>query len=281
MPEPESNGILARFVAIGLNTGLVGVFAAITLLSSLAVLLLLPGLTGPVMVVFIPTAAAVLLIRIGAGRGQVSNLLFTHRAWRVSLKWVVISLGLALVLRLGVGILGSVVIFDYEFRPGALTPLLLGIFVFAAGEEIGWRGFALPALLARGYRPLTATLLLGVPWALLHLPLAGAGMLNEGWSMWALFVFMMAISVLVSWVYLASGLSITSAVLIHGGQNVLAVLNDGIDPLKGGWVMVGVYGLAATLVVIATKGRLGMPPEEHRVPNPGASPISLTEREQA
>jgi membrane protease YdiL (CAAX protease family) len=173
------------------------------------------------------------------------------------------------------------VIFDYEFRPGALTPLLLGIFVFAAGEEIGWRGFALPALLARGYRPLTATVLLGVPWALLHLPLAGAGMLNEGWSMWALFVFMMAISVLVSWVYLASGLSITSAVLFHGGQNVLAVLNDGIDPLKGGWVMVGVYGLAATLVVIATKGRLGMPPEEHRVPNPGASPISLTEREQA
>ena len=279
MSEPESDGILARFVAIGISSGVVWVFAAITLLSSLAVLLLLPGLTGPVMVVFIPTAAAVLLIRVGAGRGQVSNLLFTQRAWRVNLKWAVISLGLALVLRLGVGVLGSVVIFEYKFRPGALTPLLLGIFVFAAGEEIGWRGFALPALLARGYRPLTATLLLGAPWALLHLPLAGAGMLNEGWSMWALFVFMMAISVLVSSVYLASGFSTTSAVLFHGGQNVLAVLNDGIDPLKGGWVMVGAYGLAAILVVIATKGRLGMPPEEHRAPNAGANPISLAERE--
>ena len=260
---------------------MVRVFAVITLVSSLAVLLLLPGLTGPVMVVFIPTAAALLLIRVGAGRGQVSNLFLTHRAWRVSVKWAVISLGMGLVLRLAVSAAGSLVISGYELRPGAFTPLLLGIFVFAAGEEIGWRGFALPALLARGHSPLSATVLLGVPWALLHLPLAGAGMLNEGWSMWALFFFMLAMSVLVSWVYLASGFSITSAVLFHGGQNVLAVLNDGIDPLRGGWVMVGVYGLAAVLVVIATKGRLGVPPEKRPRPHPGASPKSVPEREQA
>ncbi len=251
---------LSRFGATGISSRLVWGFAVIALVSSLAVLLLMPGLTGPMVVVFVPTLVAMLLIRVGVGRGQVSNLIFNRGVWRVSLKWVGISLGLALALRLGVGALGSVVITDYEFRPGAFTPLLLGILVFAAGEEIGWRGFALPSLLARGYHPLTATVLLGIPWALLHLPLAGAGMLNEGWSMWALFFFMLAMSVLVSWVYLASGFSITAAVLFHGGQNMLAVLNDGIDPLRGGWVMVGVYGLAAVVVVIMTKGRLGMPP---------------------
>lgn len=281
MFDPDSKSILQRYVAIGISSGLVLVFAVITLISSLAVLLLLPGLSGPVMVVFIPTAAALLVIRVGAGRGQVSNLLFTPRAWSVSVKWAVITLGLALVLRLGVGAAGSLVISGYEFRPGAFTPLLLGIFVFAAAEEIGWRGFALPALLARGFSPLTATALLGVPWALLHLPLAGAGMLNEGWSMWTLFFFMLAMSVLVSWVYLASGFSVASAVLFHGGQNVLAVLNDGIDPLRGGWVMLGVYGVAAVLVVIATKGRLGIPPEEHPRSHTGGGPVGVPEREQA
>ncbi len=247
----------SRFAAAGISPRLVWAFAAITLVASLAVLLLFPGLTGPVVVVSIPVTAAMLVVRIGAGRGQVRNLLFSRSVWRVSVKWAAVSLGLAFILRIGVSFLGSVTISGYEFHSGAFTPLLLGILVFAAGEEIGWRGFALPALLARGYKPLTATVLLGIPWALLHLPLAGTGMLNEGWSMWALFVFMLAMSVLVSWLYLASGFSIAIAVLFHGGQNMLAVLNDGIDPLKGGWVMATVYGVTAILVVVMTKGRLG------------------------
>ena len=282
MSEPASETILQRYSAIGISPRLVQLFAAITAVSSLTILLGMPGLTGPVIVVFIPTVTAVILIRVSAGLGQASHLLFSGAAWRVSLLWTVTSLGLALVLRVGVSVVGTVVISDYEFHPGVFTPLLAGILVFAAGEEIGWRGFGLPALLARGYSPLAATAMLGVPWALLHLPLARAGSLNEGWSMWALFLFMMAMSVLVSWVYLASGFSITSAVLFHGGQNVLAVLNDGIDPLSGGWVMAVVYGLAAILVLILTKGRLGMPPSEDPTPSSMVSePISLSEKERA
>lgn len=282
MSEPASNTILKKYLTIRASSGLVWLFASITVVLSVIVLLRLPGLTGPVIVVFIPTVAAVVLVRVNAGRGQVSNLLFTVGAWRVSLLWAAIGLELALLLRLAVSSVGSVVLSDYEFRSGAFTPLLVGILLFAAGEEIGWRGFALPALLARGYSPLPATLLLGVPWALLHLPLARAGSLNEGWSMGALLVFMMAMSVLVSWVYIASGFSITSAVLFHGGQNVLAVLNDGIDPLSGGWLMVGVYGMTAVLVVILTKGRLGMPPAElPKSPPVATRRISVLEKERA
>jgi uncharacterized protein len=281
MSEPASNAILQRYATIGISTGLVWLFAAFTAVSSLTVLFLMPGLTGPVIVVFIPTVTAVVLIRIKAGRGQVFNLLFRSDAWRVGLLWALISLGLALLLRLGVSAVGSAVISDYEFRSGAFTPLLVGVLLFAAGEEIGWRGFALPALLARGYTPLTATVLLGVPWALLHLPLARTGSLNEGWSMWALFFFMMAMSVLVSWMYLASGFSITVAVLFHGGQNAFAVLNDGIDPLNGGWVMVAVYGIAAVMVLALTRGRLGMPLADRPTPEPSPTrKIGLPSKEQ-
>jgi len=89
-------------------------------------------------------------------------------------------------------------------------------------------------------------------------------------------------SVLVSWVYPPSGFRITSTVLLHGGQNVLAVLNDGIDPLGGVWVMVGVYRLAAFLVVIRTNSRLSIPLAVHPMSQlVRRRPISLPEKEKA
>jgi membrane protease YdiL (CAAX protease family) len=239
----------------------VWLFAGVTTVLTIAVLLLVPGLGGPVIVVFIPTVNAAVLIRASVGRGQVKSLLFGARVWRVGLKWAVITLGLAALLRIAVSVVGEAVVADYEWRPGDFTPLLLGVFLFAAGEEIGWRGFALTALLGRGYRPLTATLLLSIPWALLHVPLIQPGGLNEGWSVWALLPFMVGLSVLVNWTYLASGLSVGAAVLFHGGQNALAVLNDGLGPRAAGWVMAAVYGTAALIVVVTTKGRLGQPPD--------------------
>lgn len=237
----------------------VGLFAAVTALLSFVGLLLLPGTVGPLVVVFIPTIVAAALIRQGLGRGTVRSLLFSSSRWRLTYRLTLITLGMALVARVGVGLVGAAVIPGYEWEIGAFTPLLLGVFLFAAAEEIGWRGFALPALLARGYRPLPATLLLGIPWAVLHLPLVMSGRLNEGWSPWAMMLFMMALSVIVSWAYLAGGFSILAAVLFHGGQNALSFLNAGIDPRGSSWVMAGVYGVMALSILILTSGRLGMP----------------------
>jgi membrane protease YdiL (CAAX protease family) len=162
------------------------------------------------------------------------------------LKWLLISLGVALALRLGVSVLGLLFVPGYQWQPGPFSPLLLMAFLFAAGEEIGWRGFALPALLAHGYRPLTTILLLGVPWALLHLPLVLPGMLSAGTPMLAQFLIMMAMSVLVTWAYLA------------GGQNIFVILNNGLNPVASGWLMAAVYGAAALLVILLTRGRLGL-----------------------
>ena len=47
---------------------------------------------------------------------------------------------------------------------------LVFILTDGLGEELGWRGFALPRMLKRT-GPMLASLVLGVIWALYHLPL--------------------------------------------------------------------------------------------------------------
>jgi membrane protease YdiL (CAAX protease family) len=58
-----------------------------------------------------------------------------------------------------------------ELAPTAVLLVIFLLLPLAApvGEEIGWRGFALPRLLAVR-SPLTASLILGVLWSLWHLP---------------------------------------------------------------------------------------------------------------
>jgi membrane protease YdiL (CAAX protease family) len=235
----------------------VSVFTLVTLILTAGLLLLLPGYVGPVIIVFIPLIMAVILISLTDGISQVRPRLFGRQAWGINLRWLLISLGLALALRLGVSLLGLALIPGYRFQPGPFSPLLLMVFLFAAGEEIGWRGYALPTLLAHGFRPLTATILLGIPWALLHLPLVLPGMLSAGTPPVAQFLIMIALSILISWVYLGAGRSLSAAVLLHGGQNITVILNNGLDPVASGWLMAAVYGAAALLVILLTRGRLG------------------------
>jgi membrane protease YdiL (CAAX protease family) len=240
----------------------VWVFCVVTVVLTVGILLLLPGYVGPIIIVFIPTITAVILIILTTGSNQVRPRLFSRTAWHLTLKWLVISLGLALALRLGVSLLGLLVVPDYQWQPGPFSPLLLLVFFFAAGEEIGWRGFALPVLLKSGYHPLVAALILGIPWALLHLPLALPGMLSAGTPMPADFLIILALSILLTWVYLAGGNSLSTAVLLHGGQNMFAFLNNGLSPAAAGWLMTAVYGTVALLVILFTRGRLGLPKVE-------------------
>lgn len=233
-------------------------FCLVTAVLSITVLFLSPG-GGPFIVVFIPAVTAVILISLTSGKSQVRPLLFSRTAWHLTFKWLLISLGLALALRLGVSLLGLAVVPGYHWQPGPFSPLLLLTLLFAAGEEIGWRGFALPTLLKRGTHPLSAALLLGIPWALLHLPLVLPGMLSAGTPPLAQFLTMMALSVLLTWIYLAGGTSLSTAVLLHGGQNIFVILNNGLDPAASGWLMAAVYGTAALLVALLTRGRLGLP----------------------
>jgi len=95
------------------------------------------------------------------------------------------------------------------------------IFGGSMGEELGWRGFALPLLLKK-YSPLQASYVLGLMQALWHLPgdisgdpsaSVGAVLLRIGWSI--------LITIIFTWFYLNFDGKLLLALLLHTAVNVL------------------------------------------------------------
>jgi membrane protease YdiL (CAAX protease family) len=98
-------------------------------------------------------------------------------------------------------------------------------------EEPGWRGFALPRLL-RAHSPLSASLRLGLVWALWHVAMfVVQGMGPAAFALGLLNI--VAGSVLFSWLYARSGGSLTVAIVAHAGahlNNPTRSLQDGLTP---------------------------------------------------
>jgi len=87
-------------------------------------------------------------------------------------------------------------------EPWILIPLAIAVSTpFQAGEEIGWRGYALPRLAAR-FGLARASLLLGVLWAGWHVPqfyIAGGDTYHQSFPVWGAEV--VAMSVAFAWLY--------------------------------------------------------------------------------
>jgi uncharacterized protein len=198
--SPESD---AAASSTRLDQLAVVIFVAVVLTLTIGLILLpLPPLVAPAIVVFIPAIVAVILISLTEGRGRVRQRLFSREAWRIGLKWLLISLGLGIGLRLGVSLVGMVLAPDSRIAFDTLSPLVVIVYLFAAGEEIGWRGYALPRMLERGATPLVAALALGISWALLHLPLTLLGKLSAGSPPLAQFLTLISLAVILTWGYL-------------------------------------------------------------------------------
>jgi CAAX protease family protein len=129
------------------------------------------------------------------------------------------------------------------------------------GEELGWRGFALPRLLRRR-GPVAASLLLGVVWAVWHAPLSWtSGAVLEGTPVWLLLVQLPACAVGYTWVFLHTGGSVLPAVALHATLSLFGVTLPRTD---GDWrpylLFVGLQVAVAAVLVVA--GELRRPPPD-------------------
>jgi uncharacterized protein len=155
--------------------------------------------------------------------GQVQNLLTRVLKWNVNIKWYLFAASFILVVKICVAFLYKIITgtwphFGEEAWYVMLTALLFSTWI-QAGEEIGWRGFALPRMSVKIGLP-KATLLLGVIWAFWHLPLFFLkGATTYGQSFPLYFIQVTMLSVAVGWLYWRTKGSLLLTMLMHAAVN--------------------------------------------------------------
>jgi CAAX protease family protein len=141
-------------------------------------------------------------------------------------------------------------VFDKAFPAIVFVPVIVLLPAFA--EEIAWRGYAVTRLLP-SMSPLAAALLLGVPWAVMHLFLQLPGQMNAGLEFWPTIVSLIAYSVILTWAFVASGGSVLLTALVHAGFNAVAPLMAGLETDRA-WIIRALLVAGIALVVIAAGG---------------------------
>jgi membrane protease YdiL (CAAX protease family) len=141
-------------------------------------------------------------------------------------------------------------LFDDLFPAILIVPLVVILPAFA--EEIGWRGYALPRTLTV-MSPLRAAIVLGIPWALVHVPLYWPGQMNGGSSVWSMATQVVAYSVILTWIYVGTGGSVLMTGLFHALANGLVPLTNGLDPYVV-WDIRGVVFPIVAILIVALGG---------------------------
>lgn len=176
------------------------------------------GPTNPlfILAVYAPGFAGVALVWWHYGIIGLGSFFRRLTLWRAPrLWWLFLALGIPAIVYAGAALAGTIND-PFPFSPWsqALPAIMLALFLGPI-EEFGWRGLALP-LLQRRFAPFWAALILGVIWALWHIPsfLMG-GTPQSAWAFGPYFAGIVAMSIILTPLFNASRGSLLIAVLFH------------------------------------------------------------------
>jgi membrane protease YdiL (CAAX protease family) len=207
---------------------------------------------------FGPTAAAILMATLAGGWAALKALLASVVRWRAGPVWYLVALGLPFLIQVvavGLNPLFGAPPPNWSAIPplAQVLPMvaLFAVFSGPLGEEVGWRGFAMPRLLER-HSALIASLIVGAVWAVWHLPLI---LVDDFTSYGALMPVIAA--VVFTWVFQNSRGSVLLAILMHvSHQNSVRYLGRvyiEADQVQQQWIGVGLWVLAV-LTILAVYG---------------------------
>jgi uncharacterized protein len=172
---------------------------------------------------FAPSLVALWLTAQAGGKAETLALLRRVLAWRVGLGWYVFAAGYLAAIKLAVALAHRLVTGAWPQFGGGTWYVMMASIVLAtptkAGEEIGWRGYALPRLAER-VGLAWGSVLLGLIWACWHLPqffIPGADTLGQSFPVFLLQVT--ALSVALAWVYAHTNGSLLLTMLMHSAVN--------------------------------------------------------------
>lgn len=188
----------------------------------------IPQFPRPVVFIglFAPALAALIVDYLTDGFRGICGVVERYRIWRFSITWYGLAILLIPLLFIVAAMLTSSI--QTVWLPNSWY-FDLASFAFLAvinsGEEIGWRGFALPRLLALNASPFWASLLLGTLWGAWHLPTY----LIPGQSSFPLPLFLLllcGLSLIYTTLSARTGGSLIAAVLLHASTDSAPRLLD-------------------------------------------------------
>lgn len=174
-----------------------------------------------ILAVYAPAIAAFVLVLWHSGLTGFRRYLSRLFLWKVHWGWYAyLIVVIPLLFYMGAALKGT--LFDDPFPFTSWQQLLMAMgFMLVLGpvEEFGWRGVALP-LLQQHFAPIWASLILGVIWGVWHLPAFYlSGTPQSAWSFFPFFIGSVALCVIVTPMFNASGGSILLPILFHWQVN--------------------------------------------------------------
>jgi membrane protease YdiL (CAAX protease family) len=214
-----------------------------------------------------PAVAAFVVTSVVDGRAGLRLLL--GRMWRGPPRLFAVALGGPAAVYLVAVVVAAIAGIDVDLGvTGASTefatlPLVAfwaaNLVFYGYGEEVGWRGFALPRL-QRGRSALAASMILAVLWAAWHLPLFFfSGTLSTmppvgiiGWA-----ASIVTGSVLCAWLFNTSRGSVAVVALFHAALDIFFTSPTGGDIVPN---VMGAAVVAAALLIPRIYGRADLAP---------------------
>ncbi|GAA3573331.1 type II CAAX endopeptidase family protein [Amycolatopsis ultiminotia] len=216
-----------------------------------------------------PIASALLVT--GATEGRAGLRVWRRRMTRFRVRWywylvVLVAVPAVLVLTTVALTEQSPVLPPLAVLTAFLPGLLLQMITTGLAEEPGWREFAMPRMQQR-LGPVPATLVVGVLWGAWHLPLFLTEWGGPADSLRQPLEFLgtvIAFSFVMTWVFNRTGESMPLVMLVHTSvNNFFSVAWSSVFPNVAPDYTTHAFlvgSMAAALVLlVATRGRLGLP----------------------
>jgi len=210
----------------------------------------IPGAVLGVMFLLMPCITAFVLTAISEGKPGIKAL--WGRFWNrnLRLKWLLVVLLTFPAFWLIVNLVyrtqdrQDYPVFALPDPPWTLITMFITYFIYAMGEEFGWRGYVLPRFQAR-WNALASSIILGVIWAAWHWGqwfVPGSNLYQRNFWLWSLGTILL--SILITWIFNNTNGSVLAASLFHG------MVNTGTFWFQLDWRYYVIELLAVTLIVI-------------------------------
>jgi membrane protease YdiL (CAAX protease family) len=205
---------------------------------------------------FSPALAALITAALTNGITGVKEVLGKYLIWKFQIRWYL----LVLLLLPAIFLVTALISFRANLESlwtGSPWYFLIASFCYLmfinSGEEIGWRGFALPRLQSVIKNPLVASIVLGAIWGIWHLPIY----LNPEQSSFPLILFLLfiiGISIIYSVLFNNTRGSLLMAVVLHASTDIAPRFMQIAKFIPASWsIMVVLTWILAMILYYATR----------------------------